>query len=269
MNNMNFQVLAHEDFFIEHLTVNRTKDKPPRFFRCTPNMRKWERFMYVTKGAITVVTDNGSVTTRAGEIMYLPYDVVYTSEWADENEIGYITVEFVLNLKNGERFALSNSVQNIIKDKNGVYLDLFEKIYNTFAKGEIGYRIKASSLLYEIFHLLTLDDIKKDLKNAHKGIYKAILYIENNYVDEISVSDLASMCGMCQSKFRKCFHEYSGMSPIKYKNSLRVKKAAELLKTGEYTVSEAAVMVGIDDLSYFNRMFNKTFGINPKDIKNV
>lgn len=267
MNNMNFQTLAKEDFYIEHLTANRNKDASPRFFKCTKNMRKWERFMYVTKGSITVVTEKGAVTTSAGEIMYLPYDVAYTSEWEKENEIGYITVEFVLSQKNGERFALSDSVQNIIKDKNGVYLDLFEKIYNTFAKGEIGYRIKACSLLYELFHLLTLDDIKKDLKKAHKGIYKAILYIENNYVEEISVEKLASMCGMCQSKFRKSFHEYSGMSPVKYKNTLRIKKALELLKTGEYTVSEAALMVGIDDLSYFNRMFKKIYGRNPKEFR--
>ncbi len=267
MNDMNFQSLTKEDFFIDHLTVNRTKDAPPRVFRCTKNMRKWERFMYVTKGAITVTTDNGAVTTRAGEIMYLPYDVAYNSEWESESEIGYITVEFILSRKNGDRFAFSDSVQNIIKDKNGAYLDLFEKIYNTFAKGEIGYRIKAGALLYELFHLLTLDDIKKDLKKAHKGIYKAIIYIENNYVDEISVEKLASMCGMCQSKFRKSFHEYSGMSPVKYKNSLRIKKAAELLKTGEYTVSESALMVGIDDLSYFNRMFKRIYGKNPKEFK--
>lgn len=267
MNNMNFQELIGQDFYIEHLAVNRTKEKPPRFFNCTKNMRKWERFMYVIKGAITVVTDKGSVTTHSGEIMYLPYDVAYTSEWENENEIGYITVEFVLNQKNGNRFALSDSVQNVIKDKNGAYLDIFEKIYNTFAKGEIGYRIKASSLLYEIFHLMTLDYIKKDLKSTHKDIYKAILYIENNYVDEISVDKLAAMCGMCQSKFRKSFHDYSGMSPVKYKNYLRIKKSAELLGTGEYTVGEAALMVGIGDLSYFNRMFKKIYGKNPKDFK--
>lgn len=267
MNNLNFQVLSREDFFIDHLTVNKTKDIPIRVFKCTKNMRKWERFMYVYKGKITVNTDKNSVVCSAGEIMYLPYDVVYTSEWESESEIGYITIEFIVSKKNGERFALSDSVQNIVKDKNGVFLNLFEKIFNTVAKGEIGYRIKASSILYEIFHLMILDNIKKDLKNTHNDIYKAILYIENNYVEDISVEKLASMCTMSQSKFRKCFHEYSGMSPIKYKNALRAKKAAELLETGEYTVSEAAYMVGIDDLAYFNRVFKKAYGRNPKDFK--
>ncbi|MBQ4136955.1 MAG: helix-turn-helix transcriptional regulator [Clostridia bacterium] len=267
MNSLNFQALLREDFFIEHLTANRTKDKPVRVFKCTKNMRKWERFMYVTKGKITINTDKGTVSCSAGEIMYLPYDVVYTSEWESESEIGYITLEFVITERSGERFALSDSVQTIIKDKNGTYLNLFEKVYATIAKGELGYRIKACSLLYDIFHLMILDDIKKDLKNTHRDIYKAILHIENNYIEDISVEKLAEMCAMSQSKFRKCFHEYSGTSPIKYKNALRAKKAAELLETGEYTVSEAAYTVGFDDLAYFNRVFKKAYGRNPKNFK--
>lgn len=267
MNNLNFQALLREDFYIEHLTANKTKDKPVRVFKCTKNMRKWERFMYVTRGKITVNTEKSSVSCSAGEIMYLPYDVTYTSEWENENEIGYITVEFVISEKSGDRFALSDSVQTIIKDKNGAYLNLFERLYATVARGEMGCRIKACSILYDIFHLMILDDIKKDLKNTHRDIYKAILYIENNYVENVSVEKLAKMCAMSQSKFRKCFHDYSGTSPIKYKNALRAKKASELLETGEYTVSEAAYTVGFDDLAYFNRVFKKAYGRNPKNFK--
>jgi two-component system response regulator YesN len=53
------------------------------------------------------------------------------------------------------------------------------------------------------------------------------------------------------------------MSPIQYKNHLTMKKAAELLKTGMFTASEAASEVGITDVCYFNRMFKKFYNVSP------
>ena len=75
------------------------------------------------------------------------------------------------------------------------------------------------------------------------------------------------MCSMCESRFRRKFSEYAGMPPIKYRNFLRVKKAAELLSGGEYTVSEAAELVGIPDVSYFCRLFREQMGVKPSDMK--
>ena len=57
------------------------------------------------------------------------------------------------------------------------------------------------------------------------------------------------------------------MSPIEYKNALAMEKAAELLKTGLYTVSEVSLAVGIEDACYFSRLFKRTFGASPGKYK--
>ena len=69
---------------------------------------------------------------------------------------------------------------------------------------------------------------------------------------------------MSTSNFRKYFQKYSEYAPITYRNVLRIKKAAELLKTNEYTINEAAEAVNVNDIYYFCKMFKKVIGVTPK-----
>ena len=57
------------------------------------------------------------------------------------------------------------------------------------------------------------------------------------------------------------------MSPVDYRNSLRIRRAAELLRTGRFTVGEAAKQVGIEDIKYFGKLFKRYTGINPGILK--
>ena len=46
---------------------------------------------------------------------------------------------------------------------------------------------------------------------------------------------------------------------------IRLKRAAQLLKEGQYSVSEVGYMVGFSNPSYFSKCFTKQFGIRPAD----
>lgn len=86
----------------------------------------------------------------------------------------------------------------------------------------------------------------------------------NSYLSDVSVSELAEMCSTCESNFRRLFRRYKKMSPVTYKNYLRIQKACDLLRTGEYSVTEAAYAVNIDDISYFHKLFTRFTGCTPK-----
>ena len=92
------------------------------------------------------------------------------------------------------------------------------------------------------------------------------MYIENNYLENTHVSELAKMCHVSEGTFRRLFMEYKGETPVKYRNKLRIKKAFELLKSGEYTVAEAAEAAAIPDAAYFSKLFKKFMGFNPSEI---
>ena len=110
--------------------------------------------------------------------------------------------------------------------------------------------------------------MQDNIKTQYKSIADGIMYIENNYLEDTSVGELAAMCHVSESGFRKLFKEYSDHSPVQYRNILRIQKAQELLRSGEYTVSTAAEAVGITDVYYFSKMFKKVTGKTPKSFKN-
>ena len=57
-----------------------------------------------------------------------------------------------------------------------------------------------------------------------------------------------------------------GISPLKYINEVRIKKAKVLLQTRDNSVSEVAMAVGFNDVNHFGRMFKKQYGITPSTL---
>ena len=80
---------------------------------------------------------------------------------------------------------------------------------------------------------------------------------------ELNVDMMAEKMGMGRTKFFNKTKELTGMSPNKYLQKERMRIAAELLKKGEFTVSEVSYKVGIQDASYFNKCFKAYYGVVP------
>lgn len=100
-------------------------------------------------------------------------------------------------------------------------------------------------------------------KNAMKHISLALSYAEEHYMDEIKVEDLAKVCNMSETHFRRVFEEYINMKPMDYVNLLRVQKACELLKNSNHSMDSIASKCGFTTVSTFNRNFNKFLGTSP------
>lgn len=97
-------------------------------------------------------------------------------------------------------------------------------------------------------------------------IEKAIKYIEDNInTDEMSIDDLASSLNMSRSTFYRKLKGVTGMSGIDFIKLIRIKRSAQLLKTGEYSVSSAAYASGFNDLKHFRKSFQSQFGIKPSE----
>ena len=81
---------------------------------------------------------------------------------------------------------------------------------------------------------------------------------------DFSMDDFAAELAMGRSTFYTKINSLTGYTPNKYIRILRMKKAAELLMTGEYTSAEVSYKVGIQDASYFSKSFKEQFGMSPK-----
>lgn len=71
------------------------------------------------------------------------------------------------------------------------------------------------------------------------------------------------MMNMGRTKFYGKVKELTGISPNKYLQEARLTRAAALLLEGELTISEVSYKVGIQDPSYFNKLFKARYGVVP------
>ena len=80
----------------------------------------------------------------------------------------------------------------------------------------------------------------------------------------LSVDELAESMGYGRSVFYKKVKSLTGQTPADYIRTLRMDRAAEMLRDETITVAEVCYKVGISDPHYFTKVFKQQFGISPK-----
>ena len=91
--------------------------------------------------------------------------------------------------------------------------------------------------------------------------------IQHNIYANLSLEELARLCHLSTSSFKRKFKETFHTSPRKYLSKKKVEKAASLLKTNNSRVSDIAYEVGFDSLATFNRNFNTIYGKSPSEYR--
>lgn len=94
-----------------------------------------------------------------------------------------------------------------------------------------------------------------------------LIYMEENYNEDITLDTLAAMLDVTPSHFCRIFKKTFGKSAIDYVNGVRMNKAKELLQITEDSVTEIAGQCGYDDMNYFSRVFKKFNGISPSEFR--
>lgn len=112
----------------------------------------------------------------------------------------------------------------------------------------------------------TVIELYNHLFNPHKSSIVEVL--EAHLFSNLTVEQLATLCGLSLSTFKREFKKHFNDSPASYIRERRLKKAAELLKHSAYSVSEICYQVGYEDGSYFSRMFHQKFQLSPTDFRN-
>jgi len=79
----------------------------------------------------------------------------------------------------------------------------------------------------------------------------------------LSVEELAKLCNLSLSSFKREFKKIFNDTPSNFINTERLKKAVELLKVSDFTISDIAYDTGFNDPSYFARLFKDKIGISP------
>lgn len=96
-------------------------------------------------------------------------------------------------------------------------------------------------------------------------IVPALLRMQRGYAQDITVDELAELCGVSRFYFCRIFKEATGMTAMAYLTQCRLKMADILLENTDKKIAEIAWACGFEDESYFSRIYKKHRGCSPRE----
>jgi AraC family transcriptional regulator len=88
--------------------------------------------------------------------------------------------------------------------------------------------------------------------------------IDTNLSGAVSLSFLATECGMSTNHFARAFKQSMGIPPHRWLLLRRVEVAKSILESGSMRMSDIASITGFSDQSHFTRVFSELVGVTPR-----
>ncbi len=215
------------------------------------------KFIYIKNGSMRYLVSSGKeeFLLTEGEMLFIPEGTLYTATYLQDNTCAIIAQFDIIYGKLPS--ALFGPCKTDFPKMDRIMESLVEKrprdeSYNYFRT-------------YRIYELLWKTAKSGNGHNTESRLSPAVLEIENDTAANRKVSYYAALCHMSESGFRRQFSEEFGLSPIDYRNKLRLEEAERLIATGEYSVEEVAHRVGFNNFSFFCKCFKRQFGHTPKN----
>ncbi|TXG35147.1 AraC family transcriptional regulator [Seonamhaeicola maritimus] len=241
--------------------------------------------LYISRSSgIGFVGDNVSHFSP-GELVllgaYLPHlfrnDPAYYEEGGDL-KVKTIVMKFLKNFMGDGTFDNPEfaSVNKLLEEsKYGVVFgkEVSRKLHDeileisTLSKGEQSIR-----LLDFLFRLSLVED-KKQLSSSDMRQFSTdnpdrldsvIKYISNNYMNTISLADVAGIACMTTNSFCRFFKKMTNKSFTEFLNQIRIRNAARMLIQENHPISEICYLVGYKSIPNFNKQFKQIMGDTPK-----
>ncbi|MBR0359492.1 MAG: helix-turn-helix transcriptional regulator, partial [Clostridia bacterium] len=126
------------------------------------------------------------------------------------------------------------------------------------------------SCVLELIHMLIKDSSKlqkrdKTKTNNYEVIERAIKYIKENITSDLSLETVSRYAKMSPIHFHNCFKTATARTLREYVEEQRIKKAANMLITTDFTLADIAYECGFSSQAYFSYAFKRKMHITPRE----
>ncbi len=162
--------------------------------------------------------------------------------------------------------ANTNEIKKIEALASGVDAYITKPFETQVLKAKVENCIENRKRLKNFFSKkITLEPHNIEIKSSEEiFLLKTIKLIENNLTSNtFNVKILAEKLNMSQATLYRKVKMFTDLSITQFIKSIRLKRAAQLLKLQKYSISEISNMVGFSDIAYFRKIFFNQFDMNP------
>ena len=133
-----------------------------------------------------------------------------------------------------------------------------------------GYEFDLLSGIFKLWKNLRIyldPDIRNTTSTEDNRFKKILLYLQQNYVTDFCLDDIAGYIGLSRSECCRYFKRKSGQTISDYLRQYRIHKSLELLTESDISISQIAQCCGFSNQSYYTKEFRRVTGTTPKQYR--
>ncbi|MBP2000112.1 two-component system response regulator YesN [Paenibacillus shirakamiensis] len=210
--------------------------------------------VHFDQAAFTSLLRSWSIDEAQAELQSL-FSLIRSTQAYDEYSLKRLAQNIIYSA-----MSTLEEMKQPLSDLTASKLQLFKQIDLAFDWDE----------LHSIF-ILFLDDLKRVIRKTDPQtmiVHRIYEYVNQNYANEISLSELAEQFHLNYSYLSSYFKQRTNENITTYINRVRTDKAKELLRSYEASISQISQMTGYSDHNYFSKVFKKMTGMTPVEYRN-
>lgn len=240
-------------------------------------------FTYISSGEMSYCVNGLQIRLSEGQMIFVNSARMHYNFW-DEHENGdFICTIFHPSML--DRRAAEKYLDRIIGDKTPPYIvfhpeilrekkiiDLVLRLHEKAALQGDGYELGVMSCVYEISLALmeymeaSADPVPYSSKKL-EAMHRMVGFVQQKYSERISLADIAAAGFVSRTVCCEIFRKYANRTPVEYLTEYRISRSADLLSSGDLSITEIASLCGFGGSSYFTETFRKIMNCTPTEFR--
>jgi len=267
VNVISFERLYNTEFFISEVMAK------PQYWAARGNVYnalgkpKISHTLLWFKNCSATITDSyGNVLQFAqNQMAYMAKGLEYIVEFhdTDPDREDTLVVHFQMTDRQGRDIAAADKPVICLEQVDSTVAMALTRMVQEYRNNMVCVP-ELQGELYKLLALICKKEKKHLARDKFAAIRPGIQLLEQD--SDLNLSQIAALCGVSDCYFRRLFQQYSGESPMNFRQRLRIERAKQLLLSDEqYSVGEVAQELGFADVYHFSKAFKKYCGVSPKN----
>lgn len=251
-------------------------------FSLYPHLHREFEFLVLNKGRGKIFIDDVEYEINEGDVVFINSEALHVGVSIDESKAEFFAIVFAPEMFGsfGDDVIMNKYVFPVMNKMVGfqsIYsievpwqcraIELLRDIHDVYRLAKPCYELRIKAMLMEVWELCFNESVSIHKSTASdrsvEDMKKVFAYINREYMNSLSLEDMASQINMSRGYFCRRFSEIMHMTPFEYLMQVRIENSSRMLREGKLAVGEIALECGFNSFSYFSKTFKRFTGYTP------